>query len=217
MAKKKEELKEIKKPVKNQAKKAAKKESLTKPSNSNVKKSTKTKAAAKPNTAKSSKKVSSKAPVKSYTKKSSTPKKAMPKVKIFSLGGLNEIGKNITCIECENDIIVIDCGIGFPDDDMLGVDLVIPDFTYLINNVDKIRGVFITHGHEDHIGSLPYLLRAMNVPVFGTRLSLGIVENKLTEHKLLQSAKLNTVSAGDKVSAGCFKIEFIVFVAIRAR
>lgn len=132
-----------------------------------------------------------------------------PSVKVFSLGGLNEIGKNITVIECENDIIVIDCGIGFPDDDMLGVDLVIPDFTYLINNVDKVRGVFITHGHEDHIGSLPYLLKMMNVPVFGTKLSLGILENKLIEHKLLQNAKLHTVSAGDKVSAGCFKIEFI--------
>ena len=132
-----------------------------------------------------------------------------PSVKVFSLGGLNEIGKNITVIECENDIIVIDCGIGFPDDDMLGVDLVIPDFTYLINNVDKIRGVFITHGHEDHIGSLPYFLKMMNVPVFGTKLSLGILENKLIEHKLLQSTKLNTVSAGDKVTAGCFKVEFI--------
>ena len=143
------------------------------------------------------------------TKKKNVKKKPNPVVKIFSLGGLNEIGKNITVLECENDIIIVDCGIGFPDDDMLGVDLVIPDFTYLINNVDKIRGVFITHGHEDHIGSLPYLLRAMNVPVYGTRLSLGIVENKLAEHKLLQSAKLNTVRAGDKVSAGCFKIEFI--------
>ncbi len=142
-------------------------------------------------------------------KKKNTKKKPNPVVKIFSLGGLNEIGKNITVLECENDIIIVDCGIGFPDDDMLGVDLVIPDFTYLINNIDKIRGVFITHGHEDHIGSLPYLLRAMNVPVYGTRLSLGIVENKLAEHKLLQSAKLNTVRAGDKVSAGCFKIEFI--------
>ena len=95
------------------------------------------------------------------------------------------------------------------DDDMLGVDLVIPDFTYLINNVEKIRGVFITHGHEDHIGSLPYFLKLMNVPVFGTKLSLGILENKLLEHKLLQSAKLNTVSAGDTVLAGCFKVEFI--------
>ena len=143
---------------------------------------------------------------KGTKKKKATPK---PAVKIFSLGGLNEIGKNITVIESGNDIIVIDCGIGFPDDDMLGVDLVIPDFTYLINNVDKIRGVFITHGHEDHIGSLPCLLKMMNVPVFGTKLSLGILENKLIEHKLMQSAKLNTVSAGDKVTAGCFKVEFI--------
>ena len=142
-------------------------------------------------------------------RKKKIQKKPNPVVKIFSLGGLNEIGKNITVLECENDIIVVDCGIGFPDDDMLGVDLVIPDFAYLINNVDKIRGVFITHGHEDHIGSLPYLLRMMNVPVFGTRLSLGIVENKLAEHKLLQNAKLNTVRAGDTVTAGCFKIEFI--------
>ena len=137
------------------------------------------------------------------------PKKPNPTVKIFSLGGLNEIGKNITVFECENDIIVVDCGIGFPDDDMLGIDLVIPDLTYLINNVDKIRGVFLTHGHEDHIGSLPYFLRMMNVPVFGTKLTLGILENKLMEHKLLQNAKLNTVNAGDKVTAGCFKVEFI--------
>ena len=136
-------------------------------------------------------------------------KAPMPKVKIFSLGGLNEIGKNITVFECENDIIVVDCGIGFPDDDMLGVDLVIPDFTYLQNNIEKVRGVFITHGHEDHIGSLPYFLRTMNVPVYGTKLSLGILENKLIEHKLLQSAKLNSVNAGDTVTVGCFKIEFI--------
>ncbi len=150
-----------------------------------------------------------KKPKRSNQKRRTAPKKSKPIVKVFSLGGLNEIGKNITVVECENDIVVIDCGIGFPDDDMLGVDLVIPDFTYLINNVEKIRGVFITHGHEDHIGSLPYLLKLMNVPVFGTKLSLGILENKLIEHKLLQSAKLNTVSAGDKVSAGCFKVEFI--------
>ena len=150
-----------------------------------------------------------KKPKRNNQKKRTTPKKPKPTVKVFSLGGLNEIGKNITVIECENDIVVIDCGIGFPDDDMLGVDLVIPDFTYLINNVEKIRGVFITHGHEDHIGSLPYLLKLMNVPVFGTKLSLGILENKLIEHKLLQNAKLNTVSAGDTVLAGCFKVEFI--------
>ena len=137
------------------------------------------------------------------------PFKNAPKVKIISLGGLNEIGKNITVFECENDMIVVDCGIGFPDDDMLGVDLVTPDFTYIENNVEKLRGVFITHGHEDHIGSLPYLLRNINVPVYGTRLTLGILENKLAEHKLLQSAKLNTVSAGDTVTVGKFKVEFI--------
>ena len=142
-------------------------------------------------------------------KNTAPTKKPLPKVKVFSLGGLNEIGKNITCIECENDIIVVDCGIGFPDDDMLGVDLVIPDFTYLQNNIEKVRGIFITHGHEDHIGSLPYFLRTMNVPIYGTKLSLGILENKLIEHKLLQSARLNTVSAGDTVSLGCFKVEFI--------
>ena len=132
-----------------------------------------------------------------------------PKLKIYSLGGLNEIGKNMTVLECDNDIIIVDCGIGFPNDDMLGVDLVIPDFTHLLNNVDKIRGVFITHGHEDHIGSLPYLLKTMNVPVYGTRLTLGILENKLEEHKLLSVARLNNVNAGDKVKAGVFTIEFI--------
>ena len=132
-----------------------------------------------------------------------------PQLKIYSLGGLNEIGKNMTVLECDNDIIIVDCGIGFPNDDMLGVDLVIPDFTHLLNNVDKIRGVFITHGHEDHIGSLPYLLKTMNVPVYGTRLTLGILENKLEEHKLLSVAKLNNVNAGDKVKAGVFTIEFI--------
>lgn len=146
---------------------------------------------------------------KAYARKPKIEKKKQSKLRIFSLGGLNEIGKNITVFECENDIIVVDCGIGFPDDDMLGVDLVIPNFSYLEANVEKIRGVFITHGHEDHIGSLPYFLRSMNVPVYGTKLTLGILENKLIEHKLLQSAKLNTVSAGDTVSAGHFKVEFI--------
>ena len=156
---------------------------------------------------KASKRVSGRA-IKRSTKKAPA-KKAAPKLKIFSLGGLNEIGKNITVFECENDIIIVDCGIGFPDDDMLGVDLVIPDFSYLESNVEKIRGVFITHGHEDHIGSLPYLLRTMNVPIFGTKLTLGILENKLIEHKLLQTAKLHTVNAKDVITVGCFKVEFI--------
>lgn len=149
---------------------------------------------------------SAKRPTQKKPKKPSQPK---PKLKIYSLGGLNEIGKNMTAFECGNDIIIVDCGIGFPNDDMLGVDLVIPDFTHIQNNIEKVRGIFLTHGHEDHIGSLPYFLKNMNVPVYGTRLTLGILENKLAEHKLLQSAKLHNVNVGDTVTAGCFKIEFI--------
>ena len=151
-----------------------------------------------------------KKPTKSIIQRRTIKKKiSLPSVRIIPLGGLNEIGKNITAIECGNDIIIIDCGTAFPDDDMLGIDLVVPDFSYLLANADKVRGIFLTHGHEDHIGSLPFLLKDLNVPVYGTKLTLGIVENKLQEHKLLQSAKLNTVSAGDKIVAGCFKIEFI--------
>ncbi|MBO5439386.1 MAG: ribonuclease J [Clostridia bacterium] len=159
----------------------------------------------------STKKASTKKNTRGITQKRKTQKKAVypHKLKIFALGGLNEIGKNMTVLECGEDIIIVDCGIGFPDDDMLGVDLVIPDFTYIQNNIHKVRGVFLTHGHEDHIGSLPYFLRSCNVPVYGTKLTLGILENKLIEHKLLQSVKLNNVSAGDKINVGCFKIEFI--------
>ena len=125
------------------------------------------------------------------------------------LGGLNEIGKNLAVIEYEDDIVVIDCGIAFPDEDMLGVDLVIPDFTYLEKNADRVRGILVTHGHEDHIGSIPYLLKIVNVPVYATRLTLGILESKLAEHKLLGTAKLVTVAAGDTVKLGCFRAEFI--------
>ena len=159
----------------------------------------------------STKKASTKKNTRGSTQKRKTQKKAVypHKLKIFALGGLNEIGKNMTVLECGEDIIIVDCGIGFPDDDMLGVDLVIPDFTYIQNNIHKVRGVFLTHGHEDHIGSLPYFLRSCNVPVYGTKLTLGILENKLIEHKLLQSVKLNNVNAGDKINVGCFKIEFI--------
>ena len=131
------------------------------------------------------------------------------KVKVAFLGGLEEIGKNICVIECNDDIIVVDCGLGFPDDDMFGVDLVIPDFTYLEKNYDRIRGVFLTHGHEDHIGGIPYLLRTMDLPIYGTRLTLGIIENKLMEHRLDFDPELICVNAGDSVKAGCFTVEFI--------
>ena len=131
------------------------------------------------------------------------------KLKIIPLGGLNEIGKNMTVIEYGNDIVVIDCGVAFPDDDMLGVDLVIPDTTYLKRNLNKLRGYVITHGHEDHIGAIPYVLRECNAPIYATRLTCGIIETKLSEHRMPQKVKLNHVRAGDTIRLGCFKIEFI--------
>lgn len=142
-------------------------------------------------------------------KKKNAKARPTSKLRVMMLGGLNEIGKNLAVLEYENDIIVIDCGIAFPDDDMLGIDLVIPDISYLEKNIDKVRGILITHGHEDHIGAIPYVLRTVNVPIYATRLTLGILENKLNEHKLLKSAQLNTVEAGDVVRLGCFEAEFI--------
>ncbi len=130
-------------------------------------------------------------------------------VRVTFLGGLNEIGKNITLFECDNDMFLLDCGMAFPDGDMLGVDLVIPDFTYVERNKDKIKGVVLTHGHEDHIGSLPYLLRKINLPVFGTPLTLGLVDSKLKEHNLSGKVKLNTVKPGQRIKLGCMSIEFI--------
>ncbi|WP_125152316.1 ribonuclease J [Clostridium rectalis] len=130
-------------------------------------------------------------------------------VKVIPLGGIGEIGKNITAIEYRDEIIVIDCGISFPDEEMYGVDLVIPDITYLLNNSDKVKGIFLTHGHEDHIGSLPYVLKQLNVPVYGTKLTLGIVENKLKEQKILSDCNLFVVSAGDKIEKNYFQVEFI--------
>ncbi len=132
------------------------------------------------------------------------------KLKIIPLGGLNEIGKNITAIEIANEIVVIDSGMAFPEDGMFGVDCVIPDMTYLINNKDKVKGVVITHGHEDHIGSIGYLLRSINVPVYGTRLACGLIEQKLKEHGILSVAKLNRVKAGDTVKISKnISVEFI--------
>ena len=131
------------------------------------------------------------------------------KLKIISLGGLNEIGKNITVLEYGKDIIIVDCGLGFPEDDMYGVDLVIADMTYLVKNKQKIRGLFLTHGHEDHIGGIPYAMQQFNCPIHATRLTAGIVQLKLEEHHLEKTVKLFTHEAGETVKAGCFSVEFI--------
>lgn len=136
-------------------------------------------------------------------------KKEKGKIRIIPLGGLHEIGKNITVIEYENDMIAVDCGLAFPDEDMLGVDLVIPDITYLEQNADRLRGIFLTHGHEDHIGAIPYALRTVNPPVYGTKLTLGILKHKLQEHSLPWNPDLRTVSAGTTVRAGALNVEFI--------
>ena len=131
------------------------------------------------------------------------------KLKIIPLGGLDEIGKNITVLEYGKDMIVIDCGVGFPEEDMYGVDLVIPDFTYLVENQKKLRGFFITHGHEDHIGSIPYAMREVNCPIHGTAMTNGLIRLKLEEHKLADKVKLVTHKPGETVKAGCFQVEFI--------
>ncbi|HHV28696.1 ribonuclease J [Acetivibrio mesophilus] len=135
--------------------------------------------------------------------------KKKKKLKIIPLGGLGEIGKNITVFEYGDDIFVVDCGIAFPEDDMLGIDLVIPDISYLTKNREKVRGIVLTHGHEDHIGALPYVLKDLNVPVYGTKLTLGLLEQKLGEHGLLSSVDLNVVQHSDVIELGCFKVEFI--------
>lgn len=142
-------------------------------------------------------------------RRSRRPSQALKAVRIIPLGGLTEIGQNMTAIECMDDIFVIDCGLGFPDDEMLGIDIVIPDTTWLENNSERIKGIVLTHGHEDHIGALPYVLKKINVPVFGTRLTIGLVEGKLKEHKLDGKVNLNVVKAGDKVVLGCMGVEFI--------
>ncbi|HPJ21290.1 MAG TPA: ribonuclease J [Clostridia bacterium] len=130
-------------------------------------------------------------------------------LRVIPLGGIQEIGKNITVFEYDGDMIVVDCGIIFPEDEMLGIDVVIPDFSYITDNMEKLRGLVLTHGHEDHIGAVPYLLKEVNVPVFGTAMTLGLLEYKLQEHGLLDISELNVVEAGDAVGLGCFTVEFI--------
>ena len=131
------------------------------------------------------------------------------KLKIIPLGGLEQIGMNITAFEYEDSIIVVDCGISFPDDDMLGIDLVIPDITYLRDNIDKVKGFFITHGHEDHIGAIPYVLKDINVPIYATKLTIGIIDHKLKEHDMLKKVKRKVVKYGQHINLGCFRVEFI--------
>ncbi len=164
---------------------------------------------------------------KSRTQKQMAPKKNAPKkdvennkaqknnkiskkpIKIIPLGGLGEIGKNITLYEYDGDMFLVDCGMSFPDEDMPGIDIVIPDFTYILENKDRIKGLVVTHGHEDHIGAIPYLLRNFNVPIYATRLTIGLIEGKLKEHKLFESASLNVVKAGSVINLGKFTVEFI--------
>ena len=136
-------------------------------------------------------------------------KKQNKKLKIIPLGGLEQIGMNITAFEYEDSIIVVDCGLAFPEDDMLGIDLVIPDVTYLRDNIEKVKGFFITHGHEDHIGAIPYVLREINVPIYATKLTIGIIEHKLEEHDLLNKVKRKVVKYGQHINLGCFRVEFI--------
>ena len=146
---------------------------------------------------------------KNYSSHKKQVPEVKPSVKVYFLGGLNEIGKNFTLFECGDDMVIVDCGLAFPNEEMLGVDLVIPDFTFIENNIDKIRGIVITHGHEDHIGSIPYLLRKINVPVYGTAITLGLLEVKLKEHNLDGIAQLNVSPSGSHIKLGCFDVELI--------
>ena len=218
-----EQKKKFKKPYK---KKPAKKENQAKvekevKENKNTKQPKQNQKAnkPKPETKKNDQKnnVSSKAKSKTESKKKfETKNKSIldfhfkpSKLKIIALGGLDEIGKNITVFEYENDMIIVDCGIEFPDDDMLGVDLVIPDFSYIVKNIDRCKGLFITHGHEDHIGSIPYLLKEVNIPIYGTKLTMKLIQHKLEEHHLMQNADLHVVEQGDIIDRGKMQVEFI--------
>ena len=151
-----------------------------------------------------------------YTKKRA-PKKAVSlppveqeKVRISFLGGMNEIGKNMTLYEYKNDMFIVDCGLAFPTAELPGVDLVIPDFTYVINNQDRIRGIIVTHGHEDHIGGLAYLLKKVNIPVYATKLTIGLIKGKLEEHGLLNKVKLVEIKPRDNITLGSFNIELML-------
>lgn len=169
----------------------------------------------KPKTAKSKKPsqnaIKKPTPKKQYnnTAKKRSNTKPAKTVKIIPLGGLGEIGKNITVYEYDGDMILVDCGMTFPDADTPGIDIVIPDFTYVLENKDKIKGLVVTHGHEDHIGGIPYLLKHFNVPIYATRLTIGLISGKLKEHKLLGDAKLNEIAPGQKIDLGKFNVEFI--------
>ena len=158
------------------------------------------------NTTVKTKRIEKKHPQKRTYKKQQTPKQP---IKIIPLGGLGEIGKNITLYEYDGDMFLVDCGMSFPDEDMPGIDIVIPDFSYILENRDKIKGMVITHGHEDHIGAIPYLLKDFNLPIYATRLTIGLIEGKLKEHKLLSDASLNVVKPGDVVNFGKLNVEFI--------
>ena len=151
--------------------------------------------------------------MKMYTRKGESVKKnnteQTPSVKIIPLGGLEQIGMNITAIEYEDTIVVIDCGLAFPEEDMLGIDLVIPDVSYLKENIDKVKGLVVTHGHEDHIGAIPYVEKEINIPIYATKLTMGLIDNKLREHNLLNNVKRKVVKHGQTINLGCFRIEFI--------
>ena len=141
--------------------------------------------------------------------KAASEKNENAKIRIIPLGGLEQIGMNMTIFEYEDNIIVVDCGLSFPDDDMLGIDLVIPDITYLKENIDKVKGFVITHGHEDHIGAIPYILREVNAPIYATKLTMGIIDNKLKEHGMEKSVKKKIVKHGQSINLGCFRVEFL--------
>lgn len=196
---------------------APKRPGRTTPSNRVVTRGTSNKTVTKKNivtASKSNEEADTTKPVKTQARKTNysrqgKPTRVKPSIKIGFLGGLNQIGKNITVFECEGDILILDCGMAFPDVEMLGIDLIIPDFTYLEMNKDKIKGLVVTHGHEDHIGAIPYLLKKINVPIYATPLTIGLIGSKLKEHKLFGSAKLNAVGLGQTIHIGCMGVEFV--------